>query len=495
MSAGRRLIVVSNRLPITVQTVEDELQLQPSSGGLVSALAPILADSGGCWVGWTGAVYDPRLAELVNDWCLKQTYSFGQVFLTASERDRYYRGFSNQTIWPLFHGLLSRCQFGAGYWESYRKVNEKFANTVEQVSRKGDFIWVHDYHLMMVAETLRTRGLGNRLAYFHHIPFPPPDIFEALPWRVEVLRALMRFDLIGFQTARDQHNFIACLRRCMSHARVWDVRENLLVHAEGYCTTAGVYPISIDYEKFAADAADSAVDAASRAIRDRLPGTRIILGVDRLDYTKGILERLIAFERLLESKPELRGRVSMLQIVIPSREEIPEYSQLRLRIETLISRINGGYSNPGWVPIHHFYRSVSRNELIAFYRAADVAVVTPLKDGMNLIAKEFCASRIDNRGVLVLSEFAGAAEELKCGALLVNPHDTETLARVLALALRMDESEQRMRMERMRSRIREHDVFHWSRSFSKASASIDISLLLRDQLHETFDSANAIVGD
>jgi alpha,alpha-trehalose-phosphate synthase [UDP-forming] len=469
MSAERRLIVVSNRLPLTA--TEDSVRFQPSSGGLISALVPILDDSWGCWIGWAGTHDEPKLTEVLKERFPGQRCSFAPVFLTAAESASFYRGFSNEIIWPLFHGFSSRCQFETGYWEGYCNANEKFADVVEKISQQGDFIWVHDYHLMMVAQGLRKRGLRNQIAYFHHISFPPPDIFETLPWRDKVLRALLCFDRIGFQTVRDRHNFIACLRRSMSHVRVGHAGETLQVRAGGQSVSVGTCPVSIDYTEFAREAAGASASAGFKAIQYQFPGMRIILGVDRLDYTKGIPERLIAFEKLLVSRPELQGEISLVQIVVPSREEIPEYNQLRLRIQTLVGRINGQYSKPGWIPIHYFYRSVSRNELIAFYRAADVALVTPLKDGMNLVAKEFCASRIDNHGVLILSEFAGAAEELRCGALLVNPYDSETMASVLDIALQMDEGEQFTRMRSMRSRIQAHDVFRWYRSFWTGSSS------------------------
>lgn len=460
-----RLIVVSNRLPITVKESQTGFRIQPSGGGLVSALAPILNESGGCWVGWTGTDYHESLAESVKNWPTAQNCSFEPVFLTSAEKERFYHGCSNEIIWPLFHSLPSRCQFGSAYWNSYCKVNDKFAEAVERVSQPDDFIWVHDYHLMMVAQALRSRGVRNPLAYFHHIPFPPLDIFETLPWRIEVLRALMRFNVIGFQTDRDRGNFVSCLRHFLPKVTVSRATERFFVRVSDECAAVGTYPISIDYEEFATEALGSSVGAAADAIRKGLLGTQILLGVDRLDYTKGIPERLTAFETLLEHNPELRGRVTLIQLVIPSREEITEYKQLKLRIETLVSKINGEFGNPAWVPIHYFYRCIARDELMAFYRVADVALVTPLKDGMNLVAKEFCASRVDNRGVLVLSEFAGAAQELHYGALLVNPHDTEGLAAAMHIGLSMEESEQRLRMEIMRSHIRSHDVFYWNRSF------------------------------
>lgn len=467
MIAGR-LIVVSNRLPITVETTEH--RLNASSGGLVGALIPILDRSGGCWIGWTGTDYDQAIAGVLSDWCATKQYSFVPIFLTAEESARYYQGFSNEIIWPLFHGLPSRCQFGLTYWNAYCTVNEKFADAIERISVDEDFIWVHDYHLMKVAESVRGRLSARRLAYFHHIPFPCPDVFETLPWRVEILRSLLSFDLVGFQTSRDRRNFIACLEHCLPGIRVSYAGGWLEVRAEGRLTLVGTYPVSIDYDAFSESPIESSIASAIESTRNDAQDFRTIIGVDRLDYTKGIPERLAAFQRLLERSPALRGRVGLLQIVVPSREDIPEYKQLRLRIETMVSKINGEHSIPGWIPIHYFHRAVSRGELIAFYRAAHVAAVTPLRDGMNLVAKEFCASRSDERGVLVLSEFAGAAEELKPGALLVNPNDTEALASAFEMALSMEESEQRRRMRLMRSHLRNHDVFRWAESFTRTAA-------------------------
>lgn len=468
MNSQSRLIVVSNRLPVRMERVEGESRVHLSSGGLVPALVPVLRGAGGCWIGWTGAECEGSASDLMNNW--SDAYFLQPLFLTSSERAYYYQGFSNEILWPLLHGLPSRCQFNPVYWKTYCQVNEKFADAVEGVSRQNDFIWVHDYHLMLQARALRARGLDQRLAYFHHVPFPPPDLFEVLPWRSEILRALMHFNTLGFQTVRDRNNFIACVRRFLQGVRVSRMGKTTIVIAEGQCATISASPISIDYGDFAASSAKAGVVAMAEAIRNNLGNTSVILGVDRLDYTKGIPERLLAFHTLLQNSPQWHGRVTMLQIVVPSREDISEYMRLKLQIETMVSKINGEFGRPGWTPIQHFYRQVPRAELMAFYRAADVALVTPLKDGMNLVAKEFCASRIDLHGVLVLSEFAGAAEELQCGALLVNPYDTEFTASMIDQALQMSEGEQRQRMRAMRSEIECNDVFRWARSFGVSCA-------------------------
>src|SRR5262245_36776279 len=359
MSNQRKLLVVSNRLPITLETNGNGRRLRRSGGGLVSALAPILEETRGCWIGWTGSDCDDGVIELLRNWESSQKHSFIPVSLSAAEIDTHYRGFSNQIIWPLFHSLSSRCLFDSLYWEGYCAANEKFAEAVERVSTADDFIWVHDYHLMILGQALRRRGVRSRLAYFHHIPFPSPDIFETLPWRVEVLRALMRFDMLGFQTKRDRCNFAACVRRCLRGARIYRVDGRFFARAEGQSVSVGIHPISIDFDSFETQSAECETIATSESIRRGLAGVKIILGVDRLDYTKGIPERLRALQHLLEMNPGLRGKVTLLQIVVPSREDIPEYKQLQGRIETLVSKINGEFSTAGWVPIHYFYRSVS----------------------------------------------------------------------------------------------------------------------------------------
>ena len=463
MKVQGQLIVVSNRLPVTVRRTHAATSLQSSDGGLVSALVPILRQTGGCWVGWTGCDHDKEFAASLTSF--HENYSLQPVCLTDAEKASYYVGFSNEVVWPLFHGLPSRCRFNAEYWNGYRSANNKFADAVERVAGADDVIWVHDYHLMMQAEILKARRLGGHLAYFHHIPFPAPDVFEKLPWRNEILQALLHFHSIGFQTSRDRNNFVACLRRCLAGLRVSHAGNRVVVERNGLSSIIGTYPISVDFESLAREASEPSTVGLAEMIRTKLGGTRVILGVDRLDYTKGIPERLTAFQTLLERYPDLHGHVTFMQFVVPSREEIPEYKELKLHVEMLVSKINGQYSIPGWVPVHYFYRSVARSELIALYCAADVALVTPLKDGMNLIAKEFCASRADSQGVLVLSEFAGAADELKCGALLLNPYDAESVASALRKALRMSAHEQRSRMNAMRSYIRAHDVFEWARSF------------------------------
>jgi trehalose 6-phosphate synthase len=461
------MIVVSNRLPLTLSRVGDRLEIHASSGGLVTALVPILREFGGCWVGWPGTTAgESELCRFLNGWSARQNCSLHPVILSKTDKELFYNGCSNQVIWPLFHGLPSRCRFDSAYWDCYRSGNEKFASTVEDIARTGDFIWVQDYQLMLVGQSLRDRGCRNRIAYFHHIPFPPPDVFETLPWRCELLAGLMHYDVIGFQTSRDMRNFVGSVRRCLPESRIGHFGKNLLIRTNVLSARVGRYPVSIDFDEFAAHASSTTRSTAA-AITQSADGMKVILGVDRLDYTKGILQRLAGFQTFLAAHPEWHQRVVMFQVVIPSREEIAEYSQLKQEIEIAVSRINGEHGTAAWVPVHYFHRSIPKDELIGFYRAAAIALVTPLRDGMNLVAKEFCAARTDNRGVLVLSEFAGAAEELGTGALLVNPNDTDTIASTLHAALTMSDFEQEQRMRAMRATIRAHDVFHWACSFAR----------------------------
>jgi alpha,alpha-trehalose-phosphate synthase [UDP-forming] len=462
MNLERRLIIVSNRLPVTMERGPHGCKAHPSCGGLVSALLPIFRTAGGSWVGWPGTELDSQVEAALRA-ASERHCSYEPVFLTSEERAFFYHGCSNEILWPLFHDLPSPCNFDPAYWTAYGQVTEKFADAVEQVALANDFVWVHDYHLMLLADALRARNTQCALAYFHHVPFPAPDTFEKLPWRYEVLRGLMQFDKLGFQTDRDRRNFLSCIRRFFPAARVKRTGNRFYVRAEGRDTEIGAFPISVDYRQLAYQSIAPGVLARAKKIKSDFAGTRIILGIDRLDYTKGILERLVAFRSLLEKRPDLHGRATLVQVVVPSRELIPSYRELRLQIEQLVSRINGKYGTLTWRPIAYLHRCVDVPELLALYRAAHVALITPIRDGMNLVAKEFCAARSDEKGVLVLSEFAGAASELKVGALLVNPYDSEHLASMLCHALTMSESEQRWRMKKIRRVVANNDLARWCR--------------------------------
>ena len=469
MNIDGRLIVVSNRLPFSVVNNGNGLHVEPSSGGLVSALLPLFRKNGGCWVGWPGTPQSEKIEELVAAQC-GENFEMRPVFLSEAEKKSFYHGCSNEILWPLFHDLQSMCRFDPKFWAAYRAANEKFAESTAAVAEQEDFIWVHDYHLMLLGRELRERSCRNEIGYFHHIPFPQPEMFEKLPWRTEIARALLKFDSVGFQTERDRRNFLACVRRYVTGAHIQKSNGKFIVQSDGTYTTVGSYPIGIDFEAFATGAREPGVTESMKQMREEAPGCRFIIGVDRLDYTKGVVQRLLGFRTLLRSNPESRGRVQMTQVVVPSREEIAAYRDLKEQIEKLVSHINAEFGRNGWLPVRYLYRSLSRTELLALYRVADVALVTPLKDGMNLVAKEFCAARVDEGGVLVLSEFAGAAVELECGALLVNPYDTQGIAEALLEGLAMSGEEQQARMQRMREAVASNNIFEWSRRVCSADA-------------------------
>lgn len=464
-----RLIVASNRLPVVVREKDDGgVEAEPASGGLVAAMQPVLARHSGAWIGWPGVVdvsgeaLEKALSEIDGD------HTTVPVELSAEEREAFYHGFSNEIVWPLFHDLQTNCNFDPSYWEAYRVVNRRFAEVIAREVRPGDVVWVHDYHLILVGTELRRLGIENPVGFFLHIPFPGVDIFRKLPWREPIADALLDYDLIGLQTATDRQNFIRSIQsikplelvaRDVDGAATYRLRGTLRT------TRIGDFPIGVDFDAEVRDAQSDEAEAVLEKFATDLPGRRILLGVDRLDYTKGILERLLAYREALLRYPELRGTTTLVQVVVPSREDIPSYHALREEIERLVGEIGGEFAEPGWMPVLYMHHTISRRELRGYYRAADVALVTPLKDGMNLVAKEYCASRIDEMGVLVLSEFAGAAAQLGEGALLVNPNDRVGVAAAIARACRMDPAEQRRRMRAMRRAVREENVFDWADTF------------------------------
>ncbi|MCG3136234.1 MAG: Trehalose-6-phosphate synthase [Phycisphaerae bacterium] len=469
-----RIIIASNRLPIVLERDSSGLQMRPGTGGLITALRPIMRRCGGIWVGWSGAVdIDAQdLQPLLQQFGQDEGYTLVHVPLTAQERDLFYAGFSNEIIWPLFHDLQSLCNFNPDYWVSYLAVKHKFAEMVESCSHPDDFIWVHDYHLLGMGRRLRQHNIRNRIGFFLHIPFPPPDIFCKLPWRIDVLTGLLKYDLIGFQTPRDSENFLDCLRKLLPDVRRKQHPGGMTLHHADGATRMGAFPIGIDYQDFAEEAATATISQRVRQLRQEMPNQQIILGIDRLDHTKGIPYRLRAFEQFLRKFPDLHKQVTMLQVVIPSRQGISEYIDLKAQIEQLVSQINGQFTLPGWVPIHHVFRSLNREELLTYYRVADVGLVTPLKDGMNLVAKEYCACQAECDGVLILSEFAGAAHQLHHDAIMVNPYDIDRVALMINQAVRMSRKQRRPCMRRLRRLIQRQDIYWWLNEFMDACGRV-----------------------
>jgi trehalose 6-phosphate synthase/phosphatase len=467
-----RLIVVSNRLPFALDSsAEDLWTVTPAAGGLVSAIEPVLRERGGTWIGWPGIAGEIPSGPF-EEATRNAGYAVVAVSLSKAERDEFYYGYSNEVIWPLFHDLQNFCNFEPAYWETYKTVNERYAEAIARHCQPDDFIWVHDYHLMNVAQALRQHGVRAVLTFFLHIPFPPNDIFTKLPQQERLLRALLQFDLLGFQTRRDLRNFVQCARQVISDAEVVPGRDLQSIRLDGRQIRVGSFPIGIDFESFKKEAASEEVARRAKELRAGFVDCQLMLGVDRLDYSKGIPERLRAFRIALERYEELRGKVVLVQIVVPSRVEIPKYHEFKQRIDRLVGDINGRFSTSSWLPVHYHFRSLDRSDLLAHYRACEIALVTPLKDGMNLVAKEYCGCRIDEGGVLILSQFAGAAEQLKRGALLVNPYDIEQVAETILKAFRMSRRDRSTRMKRMSRVVSSENVFRWVDSFLRAGSQL-----------------------
>ena len=471
-----KLVIVSNRLPvIAYRDSEEQWQFKPGAGGLVSALSPVLRDRGGLWIGWMGIEGSGGLPKSLRRGEEESGYSLCTVNLTRKEVEKYYYGFSNEILWPLFHDLVSRCNFNPAYWDTYRQVNRKFAKQIAEKTGNDDYIWVQDYHLVLVAEELKRIGVKRRTGYFLHIPFPSLDVFLKLPWRSEVLHGLLEYDLIGFQTMRDRRNFIQCLRTLYPAVRMSGTGHVSEAVFGDRTIRIGAFPISIDYRDFEAKAKSEEVAKQAWIIHANLPERNLIIGIDRLDYTKGIPNRLYALERAFQIYPMLKRKITLVQVVVPSRTEVPEYQELRKEIEELVGRINGRYTEVGWAPINYQFRALTRIELLGYYRTSEIALVTPLKDGMNLVSKEYCTCNIEENGVLILSEFAGAAAQFQNYALMVNPYDVDGMADAIFRAYKMSREERKARMSRLRRLVQKHNILRWVNSFLKAGISRDLN--------------------
>jgi trehalose 6-phosphate synthase len=457
LGRDRRLLIAANRLPVQRVGRGADMRWESSAGGLVTALVPVVQSTQGVWVGWTGeAGRAPRAFE-------HDGVRIKPLALTAEEIRSFYDGFSNRTLWPLYHDAIRTPEFHRHWWNAYVQVNERFARAIARSAGRRDIVWVQDYHLQLVPQMLRERRPDLVIGFFMHIPFPPEELFEWLPWRRQILEGLLGADLVGFQTSLAAHNFS---RLCRRHGLAEGVDARL--ERDGRAVHVRPFPISIDFDWFQAQADRPETRRAALEIRERVGASRkILLAVDRLDYTKGIQRRLLVFEEMLKRKLVSSEECVLIQIAVPSREAVDDYARIRAEVEETVGRINGEYSEPGRVAVHYFRRNLHREDLAAYYRVADCMLVTPLRDGMNLVAKEYAACRTETDGVLVLSEFAGAARELR-QAIVVNPRDTDGLIDAMLLALRMPKKAQRMRMASLRSTVRRHDVHAWAQEFLTA---------------------------
>jgi len=469
-------VIVSNRLPIDAKpTADGEDQWVTSPGGLVAALQPVMAGREAAWVGWPGRA-DTELAPF----SLDKTH-YVPVSMSEQELAEHYEGMSNATIWPLYHDVIVPPEFHREWWDAYTRVNQRFAEAAASVAEQGGFVWVQDYQLQLVPQMLRSLRPDLRIGYFHHIPFPPYELFAQLPWRQEILHGLLGADVVGFQRVADASNMRQAVRQNFGYSmnkpivRVpVDARLPRDPHAPPVTASktrevrVDAFPISLDQAAIVEMATTDSVVARAREIREELGSPKtIFLGVDRLDYTKGISHRLKAFGELLEEGTLQASDAVFVQLASPSRERVESYRELRDDIELQVGRINGDFGHLDRPAIVYLHQNMSREEMMALYLACDVMVVTPLRDGMNLVAKEFVSARTDNKGVLVLSEFTGAADELD-QALMVNPHDIDGMKEAFVAAAHMPVAEATSRMAELRATVEEHDVRRWATSFLDA---------------------------
>jgi len=450
------LVIVANRLPVDrVELPDGTKGWRTSPGGLVTAIEPVMRANHGIWIGWPGGT-DTDLEPFESD-----GLELAPMSMSAQEIEEFYEGFSNATLWPLYHDLVAKPEFHREWWDSYVQVNQRFAARAAELAAEGATVWVHDYQLQLVPQMLRTLRPDLRIGFYLHIPFPPAELFQQLPWRRQILEGLLGADLVGFQLAGAAQNFVRLVRQRVGHK----THRDLVYLPDGRTVRAAPFPISIDARGFEEMARSESVVARAAELREALGNPRkVFLGVDRLDYTKGIYARLRAFAELMgEGHIDVEDAV-FVQVAVPSREQVEQYRLLRDEIERLVGRINGDHGRIGRPAIHYLHSSYPREEMAAMYAAADVMVVTPYRDGMNLVAKEYVACRYQDDGALVLSEFAGAADELR-QAWLVNPHDINGMKSALLEAYQADEKEVTRRMRAMRKQVTQHDVQAWAASF------------------------------
>lgn len=456
-----RLLIVSNRLPITIEKRKGNLRFRHSAGGLATGLGSFYKSFDSLWIGWCGIPSDEVdmdekrdvEAKLISD------YKSHPVLLPKRDVEMFYHGFCNKTIWPLFHCFTQYALYDKGMWESYRRVNESFCDRVVDIARSDDIIWIHDYQLMLLPKMIRKKLPNAQMGFFLHIPFPPFEIFHLLPWRREILEGLLESDLVGFHTYDYVRNFLDSCRRLLGY-------EHTVGHisAGDRLVNVETFPMGIDYDRFSSAMGDVEAQKEIQRIRKRVGERKVILSIDRLDYTKGIIHRLEAFDYFLDKNPKYREKVTLIHVAVPSRAKVEHYRLLKKQMDELVGKINGKHGRIGWMPVWYLYRFLSFPTLVALYNVADVGLITPLKDGMNLIAKEFIAAKADGKGVLILAEMAGAAKELG-EAIIVNPNNKEEIASALKEALTMSEEEQQERNRIMQKRIQRYNVERWANDF------------------------------
>jgi len=484
-----KTIIVSNRLPLNVCVQESgNVKVSPSVGGLATGMKSIHQNSDSLWIGWAGVPsdeIDESTAEEIKN--LAYNEKCISVPLSEEEIEEYYFGFSNRVLWPLFHYFMEYVDYDENHWKTYKKVNEKFAETILEHLDEGDKVWVHDYQLLLVPQLIKEKRPDVSVGFFLHIPFPSYEIFRTLPWREEILEGMLGADLIGFHTYDYERHFISSVSRVLHY----DTNINS-IHAGSRIIKVDSFPMGIDYEKFHQEAENQQNRNEQTLLKTRLeqnraltPDAKFILSIDRLDYTKGIAKRLEALEYFLEKHPEYNEKVRLIMLAVPSRENVPQYQQLKKEVDELVGKINGKFSTATWVPVWYFYRSLPFEELIELYTSCEIAFLTPIRDGINLVAKEYIASRTDQTGVLILSEMAGVAQEMN-DALLINPNDYNQMAEALKTALEMPIEEQKSRNKILQNRIKRYNVEKWASAFMEA---LDAASALKEEKQTKFMSA------
>lgn len=464
-----KTIIISNRLPLQLQIDNNNITATPSVGGLATGLKSVHRDSNGVWIGWTGLTEEEIPANLVDE-VVEATVKEQcvPVMLSEDDIDGFYYGFSNRTIWPLFHYFMEYTEFEKESWQSYKEVNEKYAEVVLDTIEEGDTVWVHDYQLMLLPELIKKERPDVQIGFFLHIPFPSYEVFRTLPWREEILKGLLGSDLIGFHTYDYERHFLSSVSRILRK----EVKFNEITLADRI-VTVNSYPMGIDYNKFeqAAFKHHEQNKKEQSELQRRLdmhltasPDAKMILSIDRLDYTKGIANRIRAYAYFLEKYPDFKEKVRLVMLAVPSRSNVPQYQLLKKEVDELVGRINGKFATVSWTPIWYFYRSMPFDNLIDLYTTCDIALLTPIRDGMNLVAKEYIATRTDKNGVLILSEMTGAAQEMN-EALLINPNNFEQIADTLKSALEMPEEEQIKRNTILQKRLKRYNVEKWAGDF------------------------------
>lgn len=456
-NTSMKTVIISNRLPVKIIEKDNEYIFTPSEGGLATGLGDVYKTGNSIWIGWPGIeVPEERQQEVIDKLSDLNLYP---VFLTQDEINLYYEGFSNEVLWPVFHYLVTYAHYEQSYWDCYKSVNEKFAAAALKVLSKKDKIWIQDYQLLLLSGILRDKLPESTIGFFQHIPFPSYEIFRLIPWRVELLNGMLGADLIGFHTYDDVRHFLSTATRLLpvnSSANILNSNERQIV--------VEAFPMGIDFEKFSNLTAFNDVQREVEYFRAGKEDMKVILSIDRLDYSKGILERLKALELLLQTHPEYINKIELYMIVVPSRDTVPQYRDLREQIDQFVGNLNARYRSINWIPVNYFYRSFPIEVLSALYSTSDICLVTPMRDGMNLVSKEYVASRNNNDGVLILSEMAGASKELT-DAIIVNPNNMGDIMEAIVMALKMPLEEQQIRMKAMRDIVEKFNVKHWVNNF------------------------------